>query len=632
LQSIKTIGRKLNNTLKYALITASAILLCIGLFFAVRFYTTVKRDVKPVLSAVPADAMVLLRVNNATDFLDYLERQHATIAELLDLNPNGQNTAIIEALKDFEEKIRIGEFWFSAHLRNNRTEYLLLLNVDVLQQRVFQRFLNNQKNENNQIVAFKIDEMPIFGGFSKGVFVASSDYDLLQEALVQTQNSTNLLNDEALRKVLGSAGKNVPANLFIQVPELAKNLMNNVNPEFSTMLRALGLFSKWIEYDLVVRADQTLLTGYAVQPKSQTFFLDVLAYKTPKPSTIVDVLPSTTRFFFNLNVPDFSEFYDQFRNFLDEHNLLEPRDSALNRHFEGLAELCREIVSDMISRELSYFKFLDGYGKMRTAVAFQYEDVTETRFLLQRLINYSPPHRAIETLTRIHRIHLPNFLPNSLFGFFPRSSAYFFAMIGHHIFFATEEETLLHIRMFFDQQKVLSRTIRMHNFSEQMQETSNLNIYVQDLRMIFRNAPNVACGLQFSGSKGIMYAHTYLQSNAGREREYDQLEIAPRRATPTDRIKRNFQGNVIAGPFTVNNHRAKGEPFYLLQDDKFVIHYLDKNGKILWRRQIDGPLRGGIIEVDYLRNQKIQYRFQTEKQTYILDIFGRNVGNYPRRN
>ena len=205
-------------------------------------------------------------------------------------------------------------------------------------------------------------------------------------------------------------------------------------------------------------------------------------------------------------------------------------------------------------------------------------------------------------------------------------------MIGHHIFFATEEETLLHIRMFFDQQKVLSRTIRSHNFSEQMQEKSNLNIYVQDLRMMFRKAPNVACGLQFSGSKGIMYAHAYLQSNAGREREFDQLEIAPRRATAVDRIKRDFKGNVIAGPFFVNNHRQKGDPFYLLQDDKFVVHYLDKNGKILWRRQVDGPLISGITEVDYLKNQKIQYQFQTEKQTYILDIFGRNVGNYPRRN
>jgi hypothetical protein len=622
----------MNTTLKYSLITIATIILCIGLFFAVRFYITVKRDVKPVLSAVPTDTMLLLRVNNANDFLNYLERQHATITGLFDLNPNGLNTAVINALKDFDDKIKINEFWFSTHFRNNKTEYLLLLNVDALQQRIFERFLDKQKDENNKIIAFKIDEKPVFGGFSNGIFIASSDYDLLQEALKQTQNSINLLNDEALEKVLSSAGKNVPANLFIQIPELAKSLQNQVKSDYATMLQTLGLFSKWIEYDLVDRGEQTLMTGYAVQPKSQTFFLDLLAYKTPKPSTIVDVLPSTTRFFFNLNVENFSEFHEQFRFFLDEHNLLKSRDSALNRHSEGLAELAKETFSNVISQELSYFNFLDGYGKMRTAVAFQYDDLEETRFLLQRLVNYSPPHRALETLSRIHRIHLPNFLSNSLFGFFPKNSTYFFAMIGHHIFFATEEETILHIRMFFDQQKVLSRTIRSHNFSEQMQEKSNLNIYVQDLRMVFRNVPNVACGLQFSGHNGIMYAHAYLQSNVGREREFDQLEIAPKKATPADRIKGNFKGNVVAGAFLVNNHRAKNEPFYLLQDDKFVMHYLDKNGKILWSRQLDGILKSGITEVDFLKNQKIQYQFKTEKQTYILDIFGRNVGNYPRRN
>ena len=519
----------MNKTLKLALIAITAILLCVALFFAVRFYVTVKRDVKPVLSAVPTDAMVLLRVNNASDFLNYLERQHATISGLFDLNPNGLNTEIINGLKNFESIININDFWFSAHFRNDKAEYLLLLNVDALQQRVFERFLNAQKNDDNKIVAFEIDKTPVYGGFSNGIFIASSDDDLLQEALNQIQNSTNLLNDLALEKVLNSAGKNVPANLFIQIPELTKSLKNQVKSDYATMLQALGMFSKWIEYDLVNRADQTWLTGYATQPKSQTFFLDILAYKTPKPSAIANVLPSTTRFFFNLNVESFSEFQEQFRTFLDEHHLLELRDNALNNHYEGLATLTKETFSNIISQELSYFKFLDGYGEMRTAVAFQCSDLDETKFLLQRLVNYSPPHRAIETLTRIHRIYLPDLLPNSLFGFFPKKSAYFFAMIGHHIFFATEEETLLHIRMFFDQQKVLSKTIRSHNFSAQMQEESNLNIYVQDLRMIFQKAPNVACGLQFSGSKGVMYAHAYLQSNTGREREFDQLEVAPQK-------------------------------------------------------------------------------------------------------
>jgi hypothetical protein len=622
----------MKNYQKPILICLAAIALCFGLFFAWQFYTTVKRDVKPVLSAVPTDCMVLLRVNNSIDLLSYVERQHTAIAELFDLDPKGSNTAIIKALKYFESKIRIDDFWFSTHFRNNQTNYLLLFNVDALQQRVFGRFLNELKNEDNKIIAFEIDKKPVFGGFSDGIFIASFDYDLLQEALNQIGNTPNLLNDAALEKVLNSAGKNVPANLFIQVPELAKSLQSKVNSDYAILLKTLGLFSKWIEYDLIERTDRTLLTGYAVQSKSETFFLDLLAYKTPEQSTIANVLPSTTRFFFNLNVENFPEFYEQFQMFLDEYHLLKPRDSALNSHSENLAELCKETFSNCISQELSYFSFLDGYGNMRIAIVFQYDDLNETRFFLQRLLNYSPPHRGIEQIDKIHRLHLPNLLPNSLFGFFPRSSTYFFAMIGHHIFFATEEETLLHIRMFFDQQKVLSKTVRMHNFSAQMQDEANLNIYVQDLRMIFRKAPNVACGLQFSGSKGIMYAHAYLQSNAGREREYDQLEIAPKKATPADKIRKGFKGNVLHGAFQVNNHRVKNEPFYLLQDDKFVMYYLDKNGKILWKRQVDGVLKSGIEEVDYLKNQKIQYRFQTEKQTYILDIFGRNVGNYPKKN
>ncbi len=618
--------------LKYGLIGASVLILCVGLFFAIRFYLTVKRDVKPVISAIPSDSMLLLRVNNTTDFLSYLERQNAGISGLFDLDPNGSNSAIIKALNDLQSKIDIPEFWFSAHFRGNQTHYLLLFNVDALKQRVFERFLKEKKNDSNQIIIFEIDEKPVFADFSGGIFIASSDFNLVQEALNQIQNPTNLTHDPALEKVLNSAGKNVPANLFIQIPELAKSLQNKVKSEYATMLQALGIFSKWIEYDLIERQEQSLLTGYAAQSKSQTFFLDLLAYQSPKPSTIAEVLPSTTRFFFNLNVENFPEFYGQFQAFLDEHQLLNSRNQLLDDVSEGLSNLCKETFTTCISRELSYFKFLDGYGKMRTAVAFQYDDLAETKLQLERLLNYSEPIRTIESIDRIHRLYLPNLLPNALFGFFPKSSAYYFAMIGHHIFFATEEETLLHIRMFFDQQKVLSKTIRLHHFSAQMQDESNLDIYVQDLRTIFQKAPNVACGLQFSGNGGAMYAHAYLQSNAGREREYDQLEVAPKKATPADKIKKGFKGNVAKGPFLVNNHRAKGEPFYLLQDDKFVMYYLDKSGKILWKRKLDGLLKSSIKEVDYLKNQKIQYQFQTQKQTYILDIYGRNVGNYPRRN
>ncbi|MDR1951112.1 MAG: hypothetical protein LBP96_02650, partial [Bacteroidales bacterium] len=205
-------------------------------------------------------------MNNPVDFASYLERQHTAITGLFNLNPNGLNSAIINVLlRDFTDKIRIDEFWFSTHLRNNKTEFLLLLNIDALQQRIFERFLSEKKNDENKIVAFKIDEKPVFGGISNGIFIVSLNYDLLQEALNQIQNVPNLLNDEALQKVLNSAGKNVPANLFIQVPELAKSLQNQVKSEYSVMLKTLGLFSKWIEYDLVVRAEQTLMTGYAVQ-------------------------------------------------------------------------------------------------------------------------------------------------------------------------------------------------------------------------------------------------------------------------------------------------------------------------------------------------------------------------------
>lgn len=623
----------MNATLKkHGLRCLFILLLGIGGFYAVRFYTTVKKEVKPVLLAVPNDCLAMLRINRMADFLTCLERQKNPFFELFDLEQKGFNTESVKAFDFFKKKIENEEIWISAHPRNERVSYLLLCNVSALQQRTVERLLKEKKNENHAPVIFEILDKQFYAGFSDGILMVSADSVLVQEGLKQIAQTPSLINDVALEKVLKSAGKNVPANLFLQVPELAKKIENFVRPEYASMIETLGFFSQWIEYDFLERQGETLLSGYAAQDKTKTFFLDLLSYQTPKTSAIADVLPSTTRFFFNLNLNDFSDFYEQYRSYLQEHQDLKQRDSLLNNLSDGLPTLLKETFLACIARELSYFKFLDSEREIRTAIAFQYDDLSVVHAHLERLLNYSPPARTLESITKIQRIYLPDLLPNSLLRFFPKSSIYYFAMIGHHIFFATSEETLLHIRMFFDQQKVLSKTIRQHNLATQMQDEFNLNLYVQDLRTIFRKAPNAACGLQFSGANGVMYAHAYLQNNAGREKEFDQLEIAPKKATPADKIKKKFKGNLIKGPFTLRNHRVKNKNFYLLQDEKLEVYYLDENGKILWKRKIDGAIKSAVKEVDHLKNQKIQYRFQTSKTTYILDIYGRNVGGYPKRN
>jgi hypothetical protein len=69
----------------------------------------------------------------------------------------------------------------------------------------------------------------------------------------------------------------------------------------------------------------------------------------------------------------------------------------------------------------------------------------------------------------------------------------------------------------------------------------------------------------------------------------------------------------------------------LVQDAANRLYLLGNNGKVLWRKWLEKPVTGEVHQVDYLKNNKLQYVFTTERNLYLLDRNGNPVGNFPVR-
>jgi hypothetical protein len=67
----------------------------------------------------------------------------------------------------------------------------------------------------------------------------------------------------------------------------------------------------------------------------------------------------------------------------------------------------------------------------------------------------------------------------------------------------------------------------------------------------------------------------------------------------------------------------------VIQDYGNTLHLIASNGKVLWSKQLEGPILGDVNEVDLLRNGKIQLAFATAKKFYILDRNGKDVAPFP---
>jgi hypothetical protein len=82
-------------------------------------------------------------------------------------------------------------------------------------------------------------------------------------------------------------------------------------------------------------------------------------------------------------------------------------------------------------------------------------------------------------------------------------------------------------------------------------------------------------------------------------------------------------------PQLVFNHKTKLYNI-IYQDENNNLTLLNLKGKQLWKTKLKDKIIGKIIQVDLLRNHKLQYAFVTPHHWYVIDRLGRFVENFPQ--
>lgn len=81
-------------------------------------------------------------------------------------------------------------------------------------------------------------------------------------------------------------------------------------------------------------------------------------------------------------------------------------------------------------------------------------------------------------------------------------------------------------------------------------------------------------------------------------------------------------------PVLVKDHLSRTLQI-LAQDKDHRVSLISCTGKVLWQRQLDGPLIGGVEQIDRYRNDKLQLLFNTAGKVYLIDRLGRDVEGFP---
>ncbi|MEQ8925283.1 MAG: hypothetical protein RLO81_05680 [Fulvivirga sp.] len=91
-----------------------------------------------------------------------------------------------------------------------------------------------------------------------------------------------------------------------------------------------------------------------------------------------------------------------------------------------------------------------------------------------------------------------------------------------------------------------------------------------------------------------------------------------------------FSNPLTSKPHVVRNHNTNLLET-VVQDSLNNVSLISNEGKKLWTIKIDEQINSDIDQIDFYKNDKLQYFFTTESQIYLIDRLGNYVEDYPKK-
>lgn len=89
-----------------------------------------------------------------------------------------------------------------------------------------------------------------------------------------------------------------------------------------------------------------------------------------------------------------------------------------------------------------------------------------------------------------------------------------------------------------------------------------------------------------------------------------------------------LDAELVAPPQLVKNH-TNNQMDIVAQDINNNLHLISNQGKVFWKKQLDGKILGKINQIDIYKNGRLQLVFNTSNRLYVLDRNGKEVSPFP---
>lgn len=598
--------------LKIPLIVAAILLLMVGAYF---FFIS-----SSVYSGVPKSAIAVIEVNNWNLFADKLNNT-STSSELKKTDAAqkllSQITLIQELLssdKGLKEEIGSGKTIASVHL-TSATDYDFLFTAELsgvndntilnrVQSSVKMRSVKVRIFKNNKVIdVFLKDGRQLCFAKLKDILMFSFTPFLTENAMTAIQSGDNLANDKNFKTVKEKLSTTADLNLYFNFQKANVIFPVALRAEKIALLSDVAACGTWGRYEVKFSNDKMEMDG---------------------------------------SIATNTEATQQTENiFADELHAIIP-DHAAYVQFSKVDTLVANTTL------LSYFKNWMGNAKAFAILEPLKEDFAEQNVFV---ISSKDKHKAVKDLKRLvandgapvtpidtflaFEIYSLNdgsvinqLFGNSLVGF----KNCFFCVTNTAVVFCNNLDVLKLLLEKMNKGDVIGKD---KNFLATSFSRFGMNSSIQYLN--FQRSDLLLRGLIQQNFSLYAFASSFKNvfavSNTTDHKISSHLTFSnsgEKVATSGLMWKTKLQSASTYTPQIVLN-TSSNENEIFVQDTANNIYLISKSGEILFTKNIGEPILGSLNALDYYRNGKQEYIFNSAQHVFIIDRLGNDVASYPLR-
>ncbi|WP_298426450.1 hypothetical protein [uncultured Kordia sp.] len=447
------------------------------------------------------------------------------------------------------------------------------------------------------IIETTIGEQVNYSFFADSIFVNSSSKLLIENCI---RSYKKAIIPESLQKVYATIDESKSATL-LATPKDISPLIQHIFPNANT--KFVATFAEQMALDIDILQDEISFTGIITENDSLSHTLSPLKNTSPREHKMAKVIPPFFTYFTSITFDSYTNFHPE-----KENSLLD----ALE--------------------EVSTFSF---NGNTFTGLRF----ISSSNEAATQLKNNRIQSNARNSFIRENED--PDLFKEHFTPFIKEFNNQFFLILDEYIIFTNidgvkdllilsllyrDEQTLLYqdnyqetIGNLSDESSILT-FINTKKFKSTIAESTKKS-YQKEIKSINLDDYPFAA-LQFINEKGSNYAHVHglLKRN----------DVKPTKNSVSQFLNIVLDNPVATDPQFVKNHITKRKEI-VVQDESNVLYLISTQGKILWKKQLNGKILGDVSQVDLYKNGRLQLAITTPQFFYILDRNGNDVKPYPAK-